>query len=93
MKKTTQGKRTYPTIENITFPKEGEYYKHPKTGDWHANAPGNHYGNLKNHTVTELEDGTITVAPSILITYQHPTTKQDVVEWHGYLEKGVWREV
>jgi len=88
MKKITQGTRTYPTLENITFPKEGEYFKHPTTGEWHANAPGNHYGNLDNHTVTEHEDGTITVSPSILIT-----DGENKTEWHGYLEKGVWRSV
>lgn len=33
--------------------------------------------------VTEHEDGTITVSPSIL---DAPSG------WHGYLERGVWRE-
>jgi hypothetical protein len=34
------------------------------------------------HTVTEHEDGTITVHPSIVT----PT-------WHGWLDRGVWRSV
>lgn len=35
------------------------------------------------HQVTEHQDGTITVSPSIVFqTGQH---------WHGFLEKGVWR--
>lgn len=47
-------------------------------------------GNLKLHTVIEHEDETITVTPSIL-NYGHdygtPTKR------HGYLTKGIWREV
>ena len=38
----------------------------------------------KIHVITEEADNTITVSPSILIKPN---------EWHGYLEKGVWREV
>ena len=41
-------------------------------------------GGLENHDVTEHEDGTITVSPSILITGEGGS-------WHGYLELGVWR--
>lgn len=44
--------------------------------------------NLDNRwAVTEHEDGTITVSPSIHMyaNNQHP-------EWHGFLEAGVWRE-
>lgn len=49
-------------------------------------------GRLMHHTVRENEDGTITVAPndgssnSIKITGSHDRT------WHGYIERGVWRE-
>lgn len=38
------------------------------------------------HDVMEHEDGTVTVSPSILAQGHHG-------EWHGYLERGVWREV
>lgn len=38
-------------------------------------------------TLTEHDDGTITVSPSILA---HPTA--DAPGWHGFLERGVWRE-
>lgn len=38
------------------------------------------------HTITEHEDGTITVHPSILM----PTGRGPY--WHGYLEHGVWRK-
>jgi hypothetical protein len=41
---------------------------------------------LAGHDIVEHEDGTITVSPSILI-HRHDG------EWHGYLEKGIWREV
>lgn len=54
-------------------------------GVWHARPPGAGLGTLEAHDVTEHEDGTITVSPSILVTGR--TT------WHGYLERGVWREV
>lgn len=39
------------------------------------------------HLITEHEDGTVTVSPSILATrgdHGH--------DWHGFLERGVWRE-
>lgn len=70
----------------------GEYGKHYSDGMWYCRAPqsGDFYagmGNLSAHTVTEYEDGTITVSPSILITGHHGK------QWHGYLERGIWREV
>lgn len=43
------------------------------------------YANLSSHEVVEHSDGTITVSPSILVTSHHGT-------WHGYLEKGEWKE-
>jgi hypothetical protein len=47
-------------------------------------------GNLSAHTVTEHEDGTITVHPSIKIS----TSMDGGVTWkelyHGWLVKGVW---
>ena len=56
-------------------------------GHWLAMVPSGDLGNLDNHTITEHEDGTITVAPSILVSDNHGQ------RWHGYLEHGVWREV
>lgn len=47
-------------------------------------------GNLSNHDVAEHEDGTITVSPSILTTARWAGVDHT---WHGYLERGVWREV
>ncbi len=76
--------------------KPGEYGK--ANGIWYCCAPapvdkdgfgfhgclGDGQG-VHGHKVTEHEDGTITVSPSILIT-RHDG------QWHGYLERGVWRE-
>lgn len=82
---TTQGKRVeWP--EGLLKP--GEYAKHPETDVWYCSTPNGHYGNLVAHDVTEHEDGTITVSPSILVT----TGRGDRELWHGYLERGVWRE-
>lgn len=39
---------------------------------------------LEGWGLTEHDDGTITVSPSIL---------DNGSGWHGYLERGVWREV
>lgn len=66
-------------------------------GIWHCCAPRDTGSNFTNfhgtlgdgqsyHKVTEHEDGTITVSPSILIA------THDRGSWHGYLERGVWRE-
>ncbi len=67
---------------------QGEYGKSPE-GLWYCRvpAPGFSVGGLGKHQVTEHEDGTITVSPSIL-SYGHNNR-----QWHGYLERGVWREV
>lgn len=68
----------------------GDYVKVMYDGrsEWYCLAPaigGGAVGNLNNHDITEHEDGTITVSPSILIHGQDG--------WHGYLTKGTWREV
>lgn len=54
---------------------------------WYVKTPNGHIGDVSAHEITEHEDGTITVSPSILVS--HAT---DML-WHGYLEKGIWREV
>ena len=85
---TSVGKRKAMT-EKDDFLNPGEYGKHPFNGVWYARPPVERMGvaNLDSHDVTEHEDGTITVAPSILITGRGD------YGWHGYLEKGVWREI
>ncbi len=86
MSKTQAGTRVYPGQDNDLFLAEGQYGKHPN-GTWYARPPGSMMGNLSNHEVTEHEDGTITVSPSILVT-ELGSGKQ----WHGFLEHGIWRE-
>lgn len=82
-----KGRRVYDT----DLLERGDYGKHPFNGIWYARAPvdGNMTANLKAHTVIEAPDGTITVSPSIMITY---VTKVKTITWHGYLEQGFWRE-
>lgn len=83
---TTKGTRKYIGSDGHLWLDEGEYGQR-KDGVWLARQPGGHLGNLSNHEVTEHEDGTITVSPSILIS-GGPNSNP----WHGYLERGVWRE-
>lgn len=47
-------------------------------------------GNLAAHQITEHEDGTITVSPSIRVSGRDGERH---FERHGYLERGVWRDV
>lgn len=75
------------------FPQQGGFqrlepgdYGKWKDGTWYAETPNGHGANLGAHQVTEHADGTITVAPSILVSGRNGPL------WHGYLEKGVWRE-
>lgn len=80
------GTRLYTMQNDWSDLVEGGYYKLPN-GDWAIHPPGAHYGTIsaKVHTITEHEDGTITVVPSILYHGPHG--------WHGYLERGQWRTV
>lgn len=55
---------------------------------WMCNTPNGHLGDLGQHDVDEHEDGTITVSPSILVTLVGTGEG-----WHGFLERGVFREV
>lgn len=48
--------------------------------------PSGGLGNLDQHTVTNHEDGTITVSPSILLT--RPGNRE--VRRHGFIRRGVW---
>lgn len=60
---------------------------------WECKSPNGQVCSLdpKIHTITEHEDGTITVAPSILIYTSHDHGKTRIELWHGFLERGVWR--
>ena len=66
----------------------GEYGR-LSNGKWCACTPNGHVAGLANHEVVEHEDGTITASPSILVT----NASGDEQLWHGYLERGIWREV
>lgn len=83
----TQGVR-HDLAEDEYALEMAEYGRNPE-GLWFCRVPATGFptGGLYSHTVVEHEDGTITVSPSILSTGHHGKT------WHGYLERGVWREV
>lgn len=80
-----QGRRVYPGEDGRLHLAPGDYGK-DANGVWRARAPRLSRGNFSQHTVTEHEDGTITVHPSIEIVQPPLGT------WHGFLERGVWRE-
>lgn len=91
---TLQGRRvknlSEATAEDGSFT-PGCYWKvEPEDGapGWWIIDPTGEIGRLGGHSVTESEDGTITVSPSIL-----STVEDHGHDWHGFLENGVWREV
>jgi hypothetical protein len=86
----TGRRRPDETEPHLLEPGDSCRYK----GLWWCQTPPNaqgasFLGDLSKHTVTEHEDGTITVAPSILVTAGR--NEQEV--WHGFLEKGIWGSV
>ena len=89
-----KGRRLPDYIDWSSDWQPGDYSK--AKSFWIVCTPNGEVGVLTKHTVTEHEDGTITVSPSILI-YPHKgydeDTKQaiDMPGWHGFLERGVWR--
>lgn len=64
------------------------YWKSGATG-WWIYLPGAGIGRLTNHMVTEHDDGTITVSPSIGLR----KANTGGFARHGFLERGTWREV
>lgn len=92
---TTQGRR-YPDVEDPHKPhKRMEPAGYRRMGGvWHARVPNDPSSggaaSMARHEVTEHEDGTTTVSPSILV---RSTWAGKPWEWHGYLERGIWREV
>ena len=61
-----------------------------KPPTWLCVTPNGLLGALRNHQVTVHEDGTITASPSILVTMELPSGKQ---EYHGYLRRVKWMSV
>jgi hypothetical protein len=93
------GRRVYPPVpdDEICDPlpcdlQGGDYWYDPIAKYWMFVCPVSGYpiANLSAHKVIEHEDGTITVSPSIL-TYGHYNGQK--ISWHGYLERGIWREI
>jgi len=84
---STPGRRVYPNEKGEISYAAGDYGK-GSDGIWRARPPGASMGTLENHTVTEHEDGTITVVPSILIDAH---SALNIPVWHGFLERGNWR--
>ena len=64
----------------------GAYWRDSR-GVWMACTPDGRIGDLSNHDVTEHDDGTITVSPSILVSGGGRRKS-----WHGYLRGGAWIE-
>jgi hypothetical protein len=86
-----QGRRLPDSHRVVAGFAHGDYQKvtHADgTEHWWACPPRGAVGVLDDHQVSENEDGTITVSPSILMPSDNPAG-----EWHGYLERGIWREV
>jgi hypothetical protein len=78
------GTRRYPNEQGQLLLAEGEYGK-GADDVWYCRPPGNHMGSLAGHEVTEHEDGTISVSPSILIDDGRS-------KWHGHLVRGEFKE-
>jgi hypothetical protein len=101
-----QGRRLYCNDDGLFLDKEclgkplqaqpGDYWDYvPQSTSkkqWAGRCPNGLYCNLAAHQIQEHEDGTITVSPSILVK-GHATRAGNDQVWHGYLEKGTWREV
>jgi len=94
-----QGKRVelVPQEGGFQSLNPGEYGKWTN-GTWYGCTPNDEGCNLGAHRIIEHEDGTITVSPSILVTVsiRDPDNSQILLDskqlWHGFLEKGIWRE-
>lgn len=83
-----QGRRIYPETETDHFSFQLGDYGQSLDGHWWIRPPRGSMGVLDNHEIIEHEDGTISVSPSILLE-----GSDEKSSWHGYLEKGIWREV
>ncbi len=79
-----------PSPEPGSFPegfdRESIYYWEDR-GTWFVHLPPDWLATLAAHDVTEHEDGTITVSPSILV--RQPGGPK-AGRRHGFLRRGVW---
>lgn len=85
-----QGKRVSGKEPHELEPGEYGFWPENEGLGFFARTPNGHLGNLGGHSVTEHEDGTITVSPSILVSATIGGVEMQL--WHGWLERGVWRE-
>ena len=85
-----KGKRLADDIDWSSQNPNGSYWRHQ--GVWVCITPNGHFGSLRKHQVIEHEDGSITVTPAILVSTVRPKDGQSVELWHGFLERGSWRE-
>lgn len=96
MNESTQGRRVYARGEyvhddgsiDLSKLQLYDYIYCPISNTWYAIVSGNNNGflvaNISKHTIEVHDDETITVSPSILVKGNG--------QWHGYLERGVFRE-
>lgn len=87
------GRRVYPPEPNEEFEhplpldlQPYDYWFDKTLGYWMIYCPNGGVGNLIKHNVIEHDDGTITVSPSILVTTHFGGS------WHGYIERGIWKD-
>lgn len=81
------GRRVYPNTEDGNYRglAAGDYGKWKD--QWLVCVPTGSIGRIDSKwSVTEHEDGTITVSPSIEVSTKHVPE----LYWHGFLKKGVW---
>jgi hypothetical protein len=83
------GRRVYPNERGHLVLAEGDYGK-DLAGEWWCRPPGCSMGSLKDHEITEHEDGTVTVTPSI--EADPVAVGKPPPAFHGYLQHGVWRK-
>ena len=79
------------------IPANGAYWRDTRDGNWYGMTPNGHLVGFAKHEVAEHADGTVTVSPSIdaLAAWDAPGEHRPRGErrlWHGFLERGVWRE-
>lgn len=81
-----QGRRL-PDGDHLRDVEPGDYWKpeNRPDGEWWIRDPFGYFGRITQHTVTEHEDGTITVEPSIL-----DDRGPGQPSFHGFLRAGVW---
>jgi len=84
------------SLENV---QPGDYWK--SQGVWEGVCPYAKHpdefshrlvlASFAKHDVTEHDDGTITVSPSILVSAPWGPSQTVFEFFHGYLERGIWR--